>query len=209
MKKILCLVVSFVLISCVMPVNAEQSKPTHWVSVMEFYKLCAKRIATYNTTIDGRLYPIDDSASTPIVVQMPSPGSGYLVTGYGILMLNEELSIYHAVIPFMEFDADETRATELFTSAAISVSALEMDDMQENSLKLLHDKIDSEKPESAFENYMNILNDLLSDVSESDIENWVSGDEIPFWQGNYDYYIQYMDIEEVGGTFEIVAKARN
>lgn len=209
MKKLVAaLTIVFMLFQCLPAVTlASDDDATDRVSALEFCELYAKRIMEFNENYAWNNEELDAFVTSSGAFDNGDTFGAACMGGF--LDINKtDLTIESLTTTIMDMDAEAKEGHNVLLKALISISALEMSDIEAEGLELLHD-IDPSRPADVFRKYLIEYSDIIQPALSSNLDKLEAGDDVLVYQGNYDYYAKSIDYPDVGKMIYLFAQARD
>lgn len=207
-RKWVAILIGVVINSCLATtVYAEQEELTDRIPALEFCELYTKRLMVFNSKYGQNMGGLDTDIYSIHVAFDNGDTYGASCSGGHLTVSKEDLTIESMVTSIIDVEAGEQEGHNVVLKALISISALEMDDLEAEYLELLHD-IDPSQPEDVFMKYLEEYDNIIHPALSSNVSELEAGEEVLVYQGNYDYYAQYEDYEEPGKVIYLHARER-
>ncbi len=180
---------------------------TERIFALEFCELYTKRIMEFNEEYGKNMGGLDTSVIGPFAAFDWGDRYGADCSG-GFLNINkDDLTIESLTTAIIDVDADEKEGHNVVINALLIISALEMSDLEEEGIEMMHD-IDPSQPENAFKKYLDEYTNILHPALSANADKLEAGEKILVYQGNYDYYARYQDYSDTGRNVYLIAEAR-
>lgn len=184
-----------------------QDALTEQISAFEFCELYTKRLMEFNEKYGKNMSDLNDDIYSSFVVSEQDDTYSAQCSGGFVTFGKTDLTIESLTTTIMDLDAEEQEGFNVILKALIVISALEMNDLEAETVEKKHD-IDPSLPEDVFMKYLDDYTNIIHPAIAANVNELEKGEEILVYQGNYDYYAEYHDYPDVGKMIYLFAEAR-
>lgn len=212
MKRIVAVLIAALLLLQCLPLasasDGSQGIATERVSALEFCELYTKRLMEFNSEYGQNTGGLDTRVNSIFAVYDRGDTYGASCSGGALTLNKTDLTIESLTGTIMDLDAEDQEGHNVILNALITISALEMDDLEAKALELRY-AIDPSQPENVFMKYLQEYDNIIHPALSSNADILDAGEEVLIYQGNYDYYAVYKKDDPVlENSIYLFAKAR-